>query len=71
MPLVYALLSDKSSVTYYKLFDTVKHCMFKLGCMMNPRTVLSDFESGLIEVIRMQFPNAVHAGCYFHFRQAL
>ena len=51
VPLIFVLLSDKRSATYYKLFDTVKQAMFSLGIVFNPDIILSDFESGLIEVI--------------------
>lgn len=71
VPLVYALLSNKSSASYYRLFDIIKQAMFSLGAVLNPEIVLSDFESGLIDVIRVQFPNTTHSGCHFHFTQAL
>jgi hypothetical protein len=31
----------------------------------------NDFESGLIEAVRTQFPHALHSGCHFHFTQAV
>ena len=73
VPLIYALLCNKSCTTYYKLFNVIRDAMFTLdaSCIFNPDTVLSDFESGLIEAVRIQFPNAKHSSCHFHFSQAV
>ena len=35
------------------------------------KIILTDFESGLIECLRNQFPRADHLGCHFHFTQAV
>ena len=32
-----------------------------------PKVIISDFESGLIEAVKNQFPGATHSGCHFHF----
>jgi len=71
VPLVYVFMIDKSSASYYKLFDIIRQAVFELGAAWNPQTVVSDFESGLIEAVRVQFPNALHSGCHFHFTQAI
>ena len=69
VPLVFVLLSDKLAATYHRLFSFVCEALFKLGTVFNPRTILSYFESGLIEAIQNQFPDAEHSGCHFHFTQ--
>jgi hypothetical protein len=73
VPLVYALLCDKSCTTYCQLFNVIRNAIFALdpSCVLNPDIVLSDFESGLIEAVRRQLPNAKHFGCHFHFSQAV
>jgi len=71
VPLVYTLLLDKTMTTYYNMFGMVRDAMSLLNLVFNPKHILSDFESSLIEVIRLQFPNATHIGCHFHFGQAL
>lgn len=71
VPLVYVLLSDKTAATYYRLFGTIRDAVFKLGAVLDPKVILSDFESGLIEAVRSQFPGAKHAGCHFHYTQAV
>jgi hypothetical protein len=71
VPLVYVLLSDKRSDTYYKVLNSIRDAVSGLGLVFNPETILSDFEAGFIDAIRKQFPNATHSGCHFHFAQAI
>jgi len=71
IPLVYALLSDKTRHTYYNMFGSIRDGLARLGHCFSPAFIMSDFESGLIEAARLQFPNARHLGCHFHFGQAL
>lgn len=71
VPLVYVLLSDKSAKTYYELLGLLRDAVSEAGATLNPRNVLSDFESGFVTAISRQFPNAKHSGCHFHFGQAL
>ena len=53
------------------------HCVRRRDAMsahkliFNPIYIVSDFESSLPEAINLQFPNATHMGCHFHFGQAL
>jgi len=37
----------------------------------NHQVIMSDFQSGLIEAVKLQFPNALHRGCHFHYSQAV
>ena len=71
VPLVYALLSDKSSASYYKLFDILRQAIFALGAVLDPKIVVSDFESGLVDAMRVHFPQTSHSGCHFHYTQAV
>ena len=72
VPLVYVLLSNKSSATYCKMFSVLRESMFTLTNQpWNPNCIISDFESGLIDAVKGQFPNTKHAGCHFHFIQAV
>jgi len=71
VPLVYTLLLNKSSTTYYNMFGKVRDAMSRLNLVFNPKFIISDFESSLPEAILLQFPNASHVGCHFHFGQAL
>lgn len=71
-PLIYALLPGKSQVVYEKLFQRVllhlQACNIHLWAL---KTIISDFESGLIAAIRTCFPGILHRGCWFHFSQAV
>jgi hypothetical protein len=49
----------------------VRDALARLKISLNPASIISDFESGLIETVRLQFPSARHLGCHFHFGQAL
>jgi hypothetical protein len=71
VPLVYALLSDKKSATYYSLLNIIRDALARLGLLLNPKCIMSDFESGLMEAVKLQFPHTQHLGCHFHFGQAL
>ena len=71
VPLVFVLLSDKLAATYYRLFSCLREAIFKLGSVLDPKIIFTDFESDLIECFRNQFPSADHLGCNFHFTQAV
>jgi len=71
IPLVYALLSDKTSETYYIFFSRVRDAMAGLKLVFNPSNIMSDFESGLIETVKFVLPSATHLGCHFHFAQSI
>ena len=45
--------------------------VFTLGLIFDHKVIISDFESGLIDAVRNQFPGATHTGCHFHFTQAV
>ena len=49
----------------------IRGYMFSLGFIFDPKVIISDFESGLIEAVQNQFPGATHSGCHFHFTQAV
>ena len=50
------------------MFNILRDSIFNLTKLpWNPKMIVSDFESGLIEAVRAQFPNTHHTGCHFHF----
>lgn len=67
IPLVYALLPDKSKDTYIKLISALKG----LAPSLKPQSVLIDFELAMIGAIKQEFPNTSIQGCFFHFSQAI
>ena len=72
MPLVWALLLNKSSATYVEMFTAVRDALVNTfgdtGC---PRTFLVDFEAAAIKAIQVVFTDSVVKGCCFHYRQAI
>ena len=54
--LVFVLLLYKIAATYYRLFHVTREAVFNLGGVLDPKVIMPDFESGLIEAVRSQFP---------------
>lgn len=67
VPLVYALLPDKSEATYTRLLRAMKN----LEPLLSPRTVTTDYEKAMNNAFRTEFPNARLKGCFFHFTQCI
>ncbi|XP_031350480.1 uncharacterized protein LOC116176146 [Photinus pyralis] len=67
IPLVYALLPDKTHNTYVRLLGQIK----QLEATVNPETILIDYESAIIGAIESEFPGVVVRGCFFHFCQCI
>ena len=49
--------------------------MLKKACwnsnfQMNPKKIMSNFESSLILSIAIQLPGSKHKGCFYHFSQS-
>ena len=70
-PLVYALLPNKQCQTYSRAFLLLKDAALSLGITLDPDMLMSDFELALIQATALNFPNASHKGCYYHFKQAI
>ena len=54
-PFVYALLPNKTTVTYNRLLQSSKEYCIENGLHLNPSVILSDFEGGIICSIALQF----------------
>lgn len=67
IPLIYALLPDKSRVTYVRLLQKIK----ELLPGVTPASIMTDFETGMISAITEEFPQSRHRGCFFHFSQCI
>jgi hypothetical protein len=48
IPVVYALLKDKLSDTYYQMFATLRRKMATFRLILNPLTLVLDFKSGIL-----------------------
>lgn len=67
IPAIYALLPDKETATYKRLFRLLK----KKLPNFRPTEFHIDFEAAAINAIKDEFPGAQVNGCNFHFNQAL
>ena len=48
----------------------IKAC-WNSNFQMNPKKIMSNFESSLILSIAIQLPGSKHKGCFYHFSQAI
>jgi hypothetical protein len=69
VPVVYILMSNKTTILYISVFESLKNECTRSGLTFHPQTVMTDFESGIIPAIQQCFPWAQHKGCHFHFSQ--
>jgi MULE transposase domain len=69
MPMVYVLMSQKSTEMYISMFAELKRQCSGRGFQFQPNEIMSDFESGVIPAVSQEFPAARHNGCFFHFCQ--
>lgn len=67
IPLVFALLPDKTEMSYTRMLEALKN----LRPSLNPKSIMTDFERAAKNAFRKVFPNAEQAGCFFHFGQCL
>lgn len=68
IPLVFALLPNKTEQTYIKLLQEIKNV---LPAGAGPRTIMTDFELAMINAVQQELPDTVHRGCFFHFSQCI
>ncbi|KAF4520857.1 hypothetical protein B566_EDAN007038, partial [Ephemera danica] len=61
-------MSHKSEAAYRALFSYVR---YTLCPQMDPRRIVTDYETSLQNALRQAFPAAVCSGCWFHYTQAL
>jgi hypothetical protein len=62
-------MSKKMQAMYCAMFTQLKVACQGLGLQLSPQEILSDFESGLIPAVALEFPASHHRGCHFHFCQ--
>ncbi|CAF1539774.1 unnamed protein product [Adineta ricciae] len=71
VPLVFCLCERKTYETYQLIIKILKNAMANLKLVWNPHYWMSDFEGGLIRVIKEEFPETEILGCTFHYCQAI
>ncbi|KRY33008.1 hypothetical protein T01_6043 [Trichinella spiralis] len=71
VPLVYCLTVQKDLSTYREIFDDLILKTAALGVVLQPQTVICNFETALFPALQSTFPGVNMQGCYFHFCQAV
>lgn len=66
IPVIYALLPDKSQSTYLRLFKILKN---KLN--INIGFYKSDYELAAMNAVQEVYPLVKKTGCFFHFKKAV
>ncbi|CAF4369903.1 unnamed protein product [Rotaria sp. Silwood2] len=70
-PCVFGLLPNRLKSTYYFMFNELKSIAIQMQMNFTPKSIMSDFEPGLLAVVTTDFVTATHTSCYFHFTQAI
>ncbi|CAF1355393.1 unnamed protein product [Rotaria sordida] len=71
LPCVFGLLVNKKSITYKQIFVKLKEIASERGKSFSPGLIITDFESGVLPVLKSEFPCSKHMGCFYHFCQAV
>ena len=69
--MIYALLPKKQRHSYNHAYMLLKDATFDLGLTLDPLSLMCDFELAIIRVSPLNFPNASHRGCYYHYMQSI
>lgn len=67
IPLVYALLPNKTQITYIHLLEKLK----QLEPTLKPTNILTDLERAAINAFQHVFPDISVQVCHFHFKQCI
>ena len=67
LPLLYALLPDKSEETYDRLFSQIKQIFPNL----RPTSVSVDYEKAILNSLKKALPGISIGGCLFHLNKNL
>lgn len=65
-PLVYAIFSGKTQEIYVEFLRFVRNT---LQLPYENIVIMTDFEQGLINAVKIIFPESEHQGCYLYFCQ--
>ena len=71
IPLVFCLLPDKRSDTYYAMLDLIYQQCIKYGMYFLPKVVILDFEMAAINAFESFFFEIDVQLCHFHWAQAV
>lgn len=66
IPVLYALLPNKTQSTYTRLFTLIRDALH-----VNILEFKSDYEVAIMNAVKDVYPNAKISGCYFHYQKAI
>lgn len=61
LPCVFSLLVNKKAITYRQIFSELKEIAIQRGKAFSPSVVMTDFETGLIPVIKSEVRKTYHS----------
>jgi hypothetical protein len=67
IPTVFALMPNKTQVSYNRVFSALKN----LNPNLQSISIMTDFEQSTINAFKEAFHNALQRGCFFHLSQCL
>lgn len=70
-PMIYCLCVRKNEDTYNRIFNELNAKAQQLGVLLQPTTIIFDFEKGAMNAAIAAFPQINVKGCLFHFTQAI
>ena len=71
VPLVFGLLSGKSTFIYRKFFRHIFRKIQNLGPENEIENIITDYERGVISAIETDYPKIKHYACFFHYSKAI
>lgn len=70
VPLVYGLLSNKSTHCYFIFLELIKsRAKNEYNIFLTPEVILTDFENAAMKAAKECFPNSRSKCCFFHLNQ--
>ncbi|KAF0725875.1 Uncharacterized protein FWK35_00024826 [Aphis craccivora] len=70
IPLVFFLLKDKQTLSYFKAFKVINHEITKINPTFTPKIIYVDFEKAIHNAINRIWPTTLIRGCLFHLGQS-
>lgn len=64
-------MNKRTQECYDYVLEFIKKRALEFGIVIEPKFVISDFELGEINALKVAFPLALVIGCWFHFCQAI
>ncbi|CAF1062080.1 unnamed protein product [Rotaria sordida] len=71
VPCVFVLILNKKNSTYRQIFFELKQLALERQTSFSPNLIVTDFESGVLPVVKIEFPASRHYECHFHYNQCI